>query len=116
MTMRTSHHVLSAVLAAAGLALAGASAAPANTITMVSCSAAQPEPAPWDIATTAWMHASPGCGRGDGLTVWADIAGGPNLPGGSQAKWLMNVPPSLRIRRLRGEIRLNQGAGWAAGL
>jgi hypothetical protein len=105
-----------AALVATCLGLAVTPAADANTFTMVSCTAGQLESYPWDSSGTPWMRATPGCARGDGLVLWADIANGPNLPYASHAKWVLSVPAPLKIRRIRGEIRLNQGAGWAAGL
>jgi hypothetical protein len=113
--MRSLCH-MTAALVAVCLSLAAAPAVYANTFTMSSCTAGQIRHHPWNGSSTRAMWASDDCQRGDGLVTWADIAYGPNLPYASDAKCVLSVPATLKIRRIRGEIRLNQGAGWAAGL
>lgn len=106
------HLRLALVALATVLLLANAPEVRANTVTLVSCAGAQPLPAPWQWRTQGPMSSFNDCERAGGLTL---LPASGSTPFASHAKWQIAVPSGLSIRRITGQIRLNQGAGWAAG-
>src|SRR3954451_557180 len=113
MTMRTLR-LLAAAAAALCLTAAAVPAAHAAAFTMTSCTAGQPHQGPWE-ARPHGVAATNFCDMGEGLLLWP-VTLGQSTPYAGDAKWQLNLPSTLRVRGVRGQIRLNQGAGWAAGL